>query len=537
MDLSAFGIIKRHTLILKDNTLTADFVLSIYELLDEQQHSTLHQKSINSHQNQSYDTFHALSLDDDDYKQKQETHNTNTALNDINGLDFWNCYFDNDLSTSSLLSDVIMVFSDITSIQKLYFSNNLLTDNHLQTLTNGLIYLYDLKELRIISNEITYLSLNYLCDLFSNKDCKLKQTLQILDLSDNHQLIETNENAIQSFELFVYMLSETNIEILKLSNSPHLCSNHVYILSQWILNDTLCQLRHLDLSQNICSLLFIQSLCNIINRNNCYIESLVLNNCQFSKDSAKYLGMNLYLNNKLQCLCLNGMHLNPFIAFANSENEIRVSKLYLNNLLTRTQNGWHELSYGSISDAIVNIISEKCLYLQELYMNRGDLHNDEVSDLAAFLAQYAWIRKISLCYNALNHGCLKTLSHAVRASKKEAVKQTKIYCQVIVECIERYLSNEIGVKNKLDMNRFTSDISYYVVEYLFKDPMDGIRCILLQGNVSINVQFTANFRNCDLLDAKILSKLAKTRYDGRNDRDSMSHMKHKQITWSKLLSQ
>ena len=30
-------------------------------------------------------------------------------------------------------------------------------------------------------------------------------------------------------------------------------------------------------------------------------------------------------------------------------------------------------------------------------------------------------------------GCLKSLSNAVRLSEKEAIKQTSIYCQVIVK--------------------------------------------------------------------------------------------------------
>merc|ERR1712154_445044 len=110
----------------------------------------------------------------------------------------------------------------------------------------------------------------------------------------------------------------------------------------------------------------------------------------------------------------------------------------------------------------------------------------------------------------------------------------------MVECIEQYVNVHVtsdysnnGAVGEL--NRFTEDVTYVVVEYLFQDPLDGLKCILLQGNGSIHSQFTANFRNCSLLDAKILSKLSKTRWAGQRSQNSMSHMKHKQLQWSKLL--
>ena len=313
-------IVYKGVIIFKNCALTDDFVLNIHELLaGSSSPSTTHREGA---ANQSEVPSQLLPLDGEGHHDHPLSAAPSVLLHHgVSGLDFWNCRLEGNQSACELLSDVIMVVSETMTLQKLFFSNNALSDGHLRTLCGGLIFLEDLRELRIVSNNLTHRALDILSEVLSKEGNTLKRTLRVLDLSDNPFLLE--EHMTSSFQLFVCSaLSNSNVSTLRLANIPGLSSQHIDILSQWICHST-CSLQHLDLSHNHFNMSLVQSLCSAINREDCALVSLELNHCQFSPESAEFLGQNLWRNHVLDKLSLNGMPLLPFMEFAKSTKEIR----------------------------------------------------------------------------------------------------------------------------------------------------------------------------------------------------------------------
>eukprot|EP01083_Nonionella_stella_P014851 41587_1 len=582
-----YHCVHRQCFTIRHVALTSDFLLGFHAFLEEQL-----QLDTNTCVPQSNDTW-----DDLDYynsiettiainkqRNRQQSNHTQCPtehthnIQEVNALEFWNCAIEDDVSTKEILADIIMIFPEITThtFETLHLSFNFLDDETLQILSNALIYLYDLKELRITNNDLTYLSFATLNNIWNHKYSTLRHTIHTLDLSGNDALIRDHQYGFDAFKTFVdELLIHSRITFLRLAQMS-LKSKHIEYLAKWIIDHhDICTLSRLDLSENAFNLPMIRSLCDVlINNSICRLDTLVLKHCTFDYNAADYFGSHLHANYSLYELDLSGIDLEGFVSFANSEHVMNIGCLRLSDLQCRSQPNWYKLKMDDISDALIKIVTNKCLFIHELHLNRGDLNNDEIMDLCAFICDHPWLRTLVLSNNFITNECIKSLSFCVRQTKKEALKQTQTYCNNIVdgtelllfgepcgadECdtdaqnninvralIEGYLTQFCNASQmipskvrqlcvqyfypKLVMNdahvdgekmaqdlwlnfkykQFPYDLAMMIIEFMFCKPMNGLKSVLLSGN-SLHPTFSACFRNTDLLSKDMLHKISLTK--------------------------
>eukprot|EP01084_Bolivina_argentea_P095676 171976_1 len=236
--------------------LTTDFLLGFHEFLEDQimalQFENLQSPQTNIQTTIYYDTWDDLDyynsieatiainkqhnrdiLQSEMYKTTNSCKRIKGNIHEINALEFWNCAITDDTTTKQILSDIIMVFPEITKhkFEKLKLSFNFLDDETLTLLTDALIYLYDLKELKITNNDLTYLSFPILNNIFNHKYCQFKQTIKVLDLSGNNGLTRFHKNGFNAFKIFVdELLIHSNITHLRLAQLS-IKSVHIEYLS------------------------------------------------------------------------------------------------------------------------------------------------------------------------------------------------------------------------------------------------------------------------------------------------------------------
>merc|ERR1712113_876176 len=122
-------------------------------------------------------------------------------------------------------------------------------------------------------------------------------------------------------------------------------------------------------------------------------------------------------------------------------------------------------------------------------------------DLVAFLANHPWIRSLVLSNNFISDESVKSLSFCVAQTKREAAKQTQQYCQEIVDAVTLLLVCEGATEP------FPHELADIVLEYVHKNPVDGLQSVILFGN-SLNPTFSACFRNTQLLSEDMLRRIS-----------------------------
>ena len=554
--------IDRNCFTIRHVSLTSDFLLGFHEFLKQFEFNE-HNNRQNNNNMLLYDTWDNLDYYNSieatiainkeknlDLISSPRDNPVNMKIDKVNTLEFWNCAIEDDTLTKEILADIIMVFPEMidSKLESLRFSFNFLDDDTLDILSTALSFLYDLYELRITNNDLTYLSFQILTNIFNNNQfCQFKKTIKILDLSGNDGLIRDHENGLNAFKIFVNeLLMNSNISYLRLAQYQSLIKDvHITILAKWVLDND--KLNTLDLSENKFDISEIKALCDVIlNNDKCLLQNMILRDCIFGADGGDYFGCNLYDNYNLFELDVSGMDLEGFISFARSDNEICVNCLKLSNLCCRSQPNWYKLKMDDISDALIKIITKKCLYINKLYLNRGDLNNDEVMDLCAFLCNHSWIRYLNLCNNFITNECIKSLSFFVKQSRKEAITSTIKYCnnivdavqvllfeqdeeteitvntkQIIIAYLAKYNRRTLNATNITDIisnyldnfnfaNKFTYDLGMIILEYLHILPSKGVKSILLSGN-SLNPIYGACFRNTDLISDDMFHKMSQNR--------------------------
>lgn len=500
-------------------------------------------------------------------------HSKSGNIHCVNALEFWSAPIDDYESTRQILADVLLIFPEATNqpFEKLKFAFNFLDDDALELLSDALIYLYDLKELVLTHNELTYLSFNTLSSIWNHTHCRFQCTLIHLDLSGNEYLIRSHDSGMSAFKIFVDdILMKSHLETLRLAQLS-LSTVHIEELARWIVDDPArCSLRKLDLSDSTYDLMMIQSLCDrIVNVAICELETLVLRNCTFTPEAATYFGSHLGGNECLYELDVSGMDLQGFCHFCHSEGVIKCSVLRLSDLQCRSQPNWYTLKQGDISDALIKVASTKFVFVQSLYLDRGDLNNDEIEDLAAFMVNHNWIRRFVLNNNFITNDAVKSLSFCVKQTKLEAVKQCDLIMDAMVETIECALGNGIRKRSvnlymlircylsidraatmdntemlREDMilnvvsvcarylypkrigeedvmedlsvhfshQQFPYDLALLSLRFAYDRPTNGLSNVYLSGN-SLHPTFSACFRNTSLLTVDTLRKISMRKKD------------------------
>ena len=92
---------------------------------------------------------------------------------------------------------------------------------------------------------------------------------------------------------------------------------------------------------------------------------------------------------------------------------------------------------------MIRIVTKKCKYIDQLYLNGGDLNNDEVMDLCAFLCNHPYIRYLNLSNNFITNECIKSLMFCVNSTKNEAKTQSILYMNSIINSVELLLFDKV----------------------------------------------------------------------------------------------